>query len=234
MFSIIIVLDDIDNNYIVLYNNIYVYISRIIIILENIDNLLLFSLISEGALSIPPLHLRAHLYLGWMPCLISLLWSKCLVFWGVLCGCLRHSHPFLRALLVALSNACLGCVPCLIRNTLLNRAGLLLSTLSDECSLHAGCCCHLSNLLSHWLQRKAKGSKQAEAELHMPELASARDVALDPFHAIGKLLYNKRGEDGSEVRLHMKMLPSPQLPLSVGVGVCLSDKTGCVCLSLIL
>ncbi|BDA49102.1 Cell cycle checkpoint protein RAD17 [Coccomyxa sp. Obi] len=47
-------------------------------------------------------------------------------------------------------------------------------------------------------KRKAKGSKQAEPELHMPELASVRDVALDPFHAIGKLLYNKRAEDGSE------------------------------------
>ena len=66
--------------------------------------------------------------------------------------------------------------------------------------LLTGFCCQLSNLLSHWLQRKAKGSKQAEPELHMPELASARDVALDPFHAIGKLLYNKRVEEGSEVR----------------------------------
>ena len=60
----------------------------------------------------------------------------------------------------------------------------------------------VKDLLSHLLQRKAKGSKQAEPELHMPELTSARDVALDPFHAIGKLLYNKRGEEGSEVRTH--------------------------------
>lgn len=50
------------------------------------------------------------------------------------------------------------------------------------------------------VQRKAKGSKQAEPELRMPELASARDVALDPFHAIGKFLYNKRGEEGPEAR----------------------------------
>lgn len=50
------------------------------------------------------------------------------------------------------------------------------------------------------VQRKAKGSKQAEPELRIHELASARDVALDPFHAIGKFLYNKRGEEGCEVR----------------------------------
>jgi hypothetical protein len=50
------------------------------------------------------------------------------------------------------------------------------------------------------VQRKAKGIKQAEPELRMPELASARDVPLEPFHAIGKFLYNKRGEEGSEAR----------------------------------
>ena len=50
------------------------------------------------------------------------------------------------------------------------------------------------------VQRKAKGSKAVEAELRMPELAPTRDVALDPFHAIGKFLYNKRGEEDSEVR----------------------------------
>lgn len=49
------------------------------------------------------------------------------------------------------------------------------------------------------LQRKAKGSKQAEPSLQMLDIATARDVALDPFHAIGKILYNKRGEEGSEV-----------------------------------
>lgn len=32
----------------------------------------------------------------------------------------------------------------------------------------------------------------------LPNLANQRDTSLDPFHAIGKLLYGKRVEEGSE------------------------------------
>lgn len=48
---------------------------------------------------------------------------------------------------------------------------------------------------SAMLQRKAKG---VIAEAELPNVMSNRDMSLDPFHALGKLLYNKRlGQDGS-------------------------------------
>ena len=36
------------------------------------------------------------------------------------------------------------------------------------------------------------------AEAELPKVATQRDMSLDPFHAIGKLLYGKRVEEGSE------------------------------------
>ena len=45
------------------------------------------------------------------------------------------------------------------------------------------------------LQRKAKA---AAAEAELPAVVTNRDMSLDPFHALGRLLYNKRlGQDGS-------------------------------------
>lgn len=63
-----------------------------------------------------------------------------------------------------------------------------------------------AHLSAGHLQRKAKGSA-AEAEL--PAVLTNRDMSLDPFHALGKLLYNKRlGEPDAagQVRLHVACL----------------------------
>jgi hypothetical protein len=50
------------------------------------------------------------------------------------------------------------------------------------------------------LQWKPRGAKK-KAALALPKLdVMDRDVALDPFHAIGKFLYNKRAENSDEVR----------------------------------
>ncbi len=49
------------------------------------------------------------------------------------------------------------------------------------------------------LQKKNKKAKLGGAGMRIPDLDVERDTRLDSFHAIGKLLYNKRDASSSQV-----------------------------------
>ena len=49
------------------------------------------------------------------------------------------------------------------------------------------------------LQKRNKKAKLGGAGMRIPDLDVKRDTRLDSFHAIGKLLYNKRDASSSQV-----------------------------------
>ena len=53
---------------------------------------------------------------------------------------------------------------------------------------------------SNGLQKRSKKAKLGGAGMRIPDLDVERDTRLDSFHAIGKLLYNKRDASSSQVK----------------------------------